>query len=77
MPHRREMCEELLRQIADAVGSVRYGCVQITIHDARIVQIETTEKVRVPQVADLTTGSASHTEPANRTSGGSRQHHGR
>lgn len=35
---------ELVRQ---QVRSLRYGVVQITVHDARVTQIEKTERVRV------------------------------
>ncbi len=28
------------------VGSLRYGVVQIVVHDARVVQIERTERIR-------------------------------
>jgi len=28
------------------VGSLRFGVVQIVVHDARVVQIERTEKIR-------------------------------
>jgi len=30
----------------DAVGQLRYGSVEITVHDGRIVQIERKEKLR-------------------------------
>jgi len=35
---------ELVRR---QVGSLRYGVVQITVHDARVIQIEKTERVRL------------------------------
>ena len=35
------------RQIAGAIGSMRFGSVEITVHDGRIVQIERREKVRL------------------------------
>lgn len=35
---------ELVRQ---HVGSLRYGVVQIVVHDARVTQIEKTERVRL------------------------------
>lgn len=38
---------EVLRRIAEAIQSVRYGQVQIIIQDSRVVQIDTTEKVRL------------------------------
>lgn len=38
---------ELLDQkILDAVHSIRYGSVEIIIHDAKVVQLECKEKVR-------------------------------
>jgi hypothetical protein len=33
--------------ILEAVRAIRFGMVQITIHDSQVVQIERTEKVRV------------------------------
>lgn len=38
---------EVLRRILDALRSIRYGQVQIIIQDSRVVQIDTTEKVRL------------------------------
>jgi hypothetical protein len=37
---------EAERQIADALSKVRYGTVLVTLHDARVVQIEISEKLR-------------------------------
>jgi hypothetical protein len=37
---------EILRQIVEAIRSVRFGQVQIIIQDCRVVQIDKTEKVR-------------------------------
>jgi len=34
---------EVVRQ---QVSSLRFGVVQVTVHDSRVVQIETTERVR-------------------------------
>jgi len=40
------------RQIASLIfgvtGDIQYGKVEITIHDARVVQLEVTEKFRAP-----------------------------
>ncbi len=75
----------VLRQIEQAVRSIRYGTVQVTVHDARVVQIEKLEKLRIPPV-DLPLPSAARagarggqdtTTPTDRTSEGSRQHRGR
>jgi hypothetical protein len=32
--------------VQEQVSSLRFGVVQITVHDSRVVQIETTERVR-------------------------------
>jgi hypothetical protein len=37
---------ELVRQ---QVNSLRYGVVQITVHDSRVTQVEKTERVRLEQ----------------------------
>jgi hypothetical protein len=34
-------------QIATAIAGLRYGTVEITIHDGQITQIERTEKIRL------------------------------
>ena len=34
------------RQILDAVRGIRYGSVEVVIHDSRVVQVVRTEKVR-------------------------------
>ena len=38
---------EIVRQIIEAIRSVRFGQVQIIIQDSRVVQIDKTEKVRL------------------------------
>jgi len=38
--------EWVVDEILRAVKSIRYGSVEITIHDSRVVQIERKEKVR-------------------------------
>ena len=35
-----------LETVRSQVGSLRLGVVQIVVHDARVVQIEKTEKIR-------------------------------
>lgn len=42
---------EILRK---QVGSLRFGVVQIVVHDGRVVQIERTEKVRFQSPASST-----------------------
>ena len=41
--------EEILKAILDAMRSIRYGSVQIVLHDGKVVQVETVEKVRFPR----------------------------
>jgi hypothetical protein len=36
-----------LELVQDHVASLRFGVVQIVVHDSRVVQIERTEKVRL------------------------------
>jgi hypothetical protein len=38
--------ERVLKFIADAVKSIRYGSVEIVIHDGQVVQIESRQKRR-------------------------------
>lgn len=38
---------QIEQQVLDAIRSIQYGTVEITIHESRVVQIERTEKVRV------------------------------
>lgn len=39
---------EILARIQQALQGLRYGELQITVHDSRVVQIERTEKWRLP-----------------------------
>lgn len=38
---------EIERRVLDSLAGIRYGAVEITIHDGRIVQIERREKLRM------------------------------
>lgn len=40
---------EAEREVLRAIRAVRFGAVEVTIHESRIVQVERTEKVRLPQ----------------------------
>jgi len=37
---------EVEQHILQAIGQIRYGSVEVIIHDSRVVQIEKSEKVR-------------------------------
>ncbi len=39
----------VMLQIMEAIKSIKYGNVQITIQDSRVVQIDKTEKLRMPR----------------------------
>lgn len=64
--------QALLAQIAEAIGSLRYGVIHITVQDSCVVQIEKVEKIRLKkQNADLTTGGFhGESSRADRTDGG-------
>ena len=38
--------------VREKVESLRYGVVQLTVHDGRVTQIERTEKTRLPAARD-------------------------
>ena len=44
---RAEEKMEWLEVVRQQVGSLRYGVVQIVIHDSQVTQIEKTERVRL------------------------------
>ena len=46
----------ILKTIAGAVASLKYGDIVIKIHDSRIIQVETTEKTRYDNYRDLEQG---------------------
>ena len=47
--NRIEISPEWVGIVVKQVESLRFGVVQITVHDSRVVQIEKTEKVRIDQ----------------------------
>jgi hypothetical protein len=42
----KQITPDWLEIIANQVSSLKFGVVQITVHESRVVQIEKTEKVR-------------------------------
>jgi hypothetical protein len=44
--------KQWVETVRHQVGSVRFGVVQIVIHNGRVVQIEKTEKIRFDQPDD-------------------------
>ncbi len=51
MPRPFEPDDEWLTRIMEAVAGLKYGTVQIVVHDGRVVQIERTERFRYDAVA--------------------------
>jgi hypothetical protein len=41
-----QLAADIAKQIADALQGIRFGSVEITIHDSRVVQVERKEKLR-------------------------------
>ena len=48
-PQPSEPWVEIIRR---KVGAMRFGSVQLTIHDGRVTQVEATEKTRLPAGQD-------------------------
>jgi hypothetical protein len=46
----------LLRELVEALRSIRYGAIELVIHDGRVVQLERREKVRLDAVAEYKRG---------------------
>ena len=47
-----ELPPEWLRVVQEKVESLRFGVVQLVVHDGRVTQIERTEKTRLPEQRD-------------------------
>jgi hypothetical protein len=47
MPHNRYGQQEIERQILSALQGIRYGSIEIIVHDSKVVQIERKEKMRI------------------------------
>lgn len=43
--------EQIRKQVLQAIQDVRYGSVEITVHDGKVVQIERKEKIRLSDSA--------------------------
>jgi len=41
-----------LELVTQQVGSLRYGMVEIVVHDSRVIQIEKTERLRLDKTFD-------------------------
>ena len=47
-PGNQELWEQIVSQ---RVGRLRFGAIQLVVHDGRVTQVETTEKTRLPAEA--------------------------
>ncbi len=50
-----ETQRQLTQQILRALQEIRYGSVEIVIHDSQVVQIERKEKIRIDRDSSRTT----------------------
>lgn len=46
---RHAISEEHLRRIQSLADSIRYGTITLVIQDGRLIQIDRSEKIRIPQ----------------------------
>lgn len=47
-----EKSNEVVEEILRAIAQLRFGSIEITVHEGRVTQIERREKVRFNQVSD-------------------------
>lgn len=58
------------KQLEQALHNLRYGTVQLVVHDAQVVRIERTERIRLPAAADAAqAGLTDTTEAAAKKNG--------
>jgi hypothetical protein len=57
---------QIRRCVFSIAGEIRYGKVEVTIHDAQIVQVEVTEKFRQPN--DRSAGIATRPDSTSKNS---------
>ncbi len=46
--------DDVVKQVVKAIQTLKYGSVEITVHEGRITQIETREKLRIGTVNQKT-----------------------
>ena len=44
----RPALEQPLQAVIEALSRIRYGAIQLTVHDGRLVQVDVTERRRFP-----------------------------
>ena len=55
IPSKNEIQPEWLRVVQEKVESLRFGVVQLVVHDGKVTQIERTEKTRLQGSRDAQT----------------------
>lgn len=50
---------EVERHVLDALSRIRFGTLEITVHDSRVVQVEKSEKIRFDPKGKLVSDSLS------------------
>ena len=50
MPDNKQSSPDWLELVREKVQSLRFGVVQIVVHDSKVTQIERTEKMRLQSV---------------------------
>jgi hypothetical protein len=55
VPAKSEIAPDWLRLVQQKVEGLRYGVVQLVVHDGRVTQIERTEKTRLSGARESTT----------------------
>jgi hypothetical protein len=51
-PAANQKSSEVVQEILRAIEQLRFGSIEITVHEGRVTQIERREKVRFSQVSD-------------------------
>lgn len=46
-PHAGPAAPEALALVSEALGRLRYGAIQLTVHDGKVMQIDVTERKRL------------------------------
>ena len=58
-PSWRAADARIARQILDALTGMRFGSVEVIVHDGQLVQMERREKVRFDKLTDASSGTES------------------
>lgn len=47
-PQGRDADQQVLNVVQDALNRLRFGSIHLTVHEGKLVQIDVTEKMRLP-----------------------------